>query len=79
MEVISGRVKKAPSMSVCTSRECARDSLKYLGYREVTAGHLKHEVIRHVSDAVPEWLLQKIAMGEAERVNGDYGKNKKNN
>jgi hypothetical protein len=73
MEVISGRVKKSKSASVCTSRECAADSLKYLGRRMVSAGHWKHEVIRHVTGTMPEGVVERIAGTEARRVWGEYG------
>jgi hypothetical protein len=68
MEVISSHVKKQKSMTVCTSRECAGDSLKYLGHTKITSGHIKHELIRHLTDALPYWIVHKIAMSQAKRV-----------
>lgn len=45
---------------VPTSRECAEDSLKYLGHCKWTAGHLKHQIVSHVTEAMPEFLLEII-------------------
>ena len=61
MMVISGGVKREKSIIVPTSRECAEDSLKYLGYCEHTAGHIKHEIVSHLTDVIPSFLFKLIA------------------
>lgn len=57
-----------------TSRECARDSLRYLGRASFTAGHLKHEIVAAVLEALPGVLLEAIARDQAERVYRDCRK-----
>ena len=73
MMVSSGSVKRERSLLVPTSRECAHDSLKYLGYCESTAGHIKHEVICHLTSLIPEFIMNKIIFSEASKVYEEFG------
>lgn len=61
MEVMSGRVERKRSIRICTSRECALGSLKYLGYVRYTAGHIKHQIVSHFVDVLPKMLVDMIA------------------
>lgn len=45
MKVISGKVKEQKSLTVCTSRECASESLKWLGKTDQIPGHFKHNLM----------------------------------
>ena len=56
MMVQSGSLKCDKSLTVPTSRECANGSLRYLGSILTTAGHLKHQIIANITDALPSFV-----------------------
>lgn len=75
MEVISGKVKYKKSLRICTSRECALGSLKYLGCTRYTAGHLKHQILSHMIELLPAKLLDMVGQIEAKKAYQNYGVN----